>query len=600
MKKLLLLFFIISMMTVNVYALGKLEVKLLVELAPTHKSMKILDADGKYAPALIVKTQLKGLGFKNIGRPTPHAAQYDVGLHQYKFYLNDKQRVIQITHADYEPLEVRLLADWDVEVKAQRVYEMVLEHMPEKELIPFSIITTPEKTTKYVDGKLLGTNESYELTLGEHELKVEKSGLKTLIKTINVSKEKPFVEMKLTNIETVVITIKSVPQGANISIDSKDEGKTDDQLFRYPRKYSLRLSKDKYEPVEDSITVTEAGKNVFEYVLLQNIFPVTFNVQPEGCEISINTEKLIGITKELPIGTHTIHINKSGYESVSETFAITQDGSKAFAYNLIKNTSLLTINTTPTDCKIYLFEKLISGHTMELSAGKHLIEVKKDGYYDEKRDVEIVKGVDKNEVFSLTAKTGTLQFKVQPIDAITDMIINGKSYNSWSGAKVLKEVPIGEYSLNSELDGYMSSSKTVLIKENKTTNIEVKLDKKIVSKANLEINEIKDSNSVVKRDYPPTPKFVVYEDPPQVISSVIPEYPEFAKRSGLQGDVWLDVEVLKDGSVGEIEVIESLQPGHYGLDESAVIAVKQWKFKPAVSNGKVVACWVKFPVRFVF
>ncbi|MDP8232242.1 MAG: energy transducer TonB [Candidatus Zophobacter franzmannii] len=97
-----------------------------------------------------------------------------------------------------------------------------------------------------------------------------------------------------------------------------------------------------------------------------------------------------------------------------------------------------------------------------------------------------------------------------------------------------------------------------------------------------------------------TPKFVAYEDPPQVVSSVIPEYPEFAKKSGLQGDVWLDVEVLEDGSVGAIEIIESLQPGPGGLDESAVTAVKQWKFQPAKSNGQSVACWVKFPVSFVF
>jgi protein TonB len=97
-----------------------------------------------------------------------------------------------------------------------------------------------------------------------------------------------------------------------------------------------------------------------------------------------------------------------------------------------------------------------------------------------------------------------------------------------------------------------------------------------------------------------TPRFVAYEDPPEVISKVIPEYPDFAKKSGLQGDVYLDVEVLADGSVGAIEVKESLQPGPGGLDEAAVKAVRQWKFQPARSNGQPVACWVKFPVSFVF
>jgi len=55
-----------------------------------------------------------------------------------------------------------------------------------------------------------------------------------------------------------------------------------------------------------------------------------------------------------------------------------------------------------------------------------------------------------------------------------------------------------------------------------------------------------------------------YEAPPQVLSSVVPEYPETAKKAGLEGDVWLDVEVLEDGSVGKIEVLESLHAGPGG------------------------------------
>ncbi len=97
-----------------------------------------------------------------------------------------------------------------------------------------------------------------------------------------------------------------------------------------------------------------------------------------------------------------------------------------------------------------------------------------------------------------------------------------------------------------------------------------------------------------------TPKFVAYEDPPEVLTSVLPEYSDFAKKSGIQGDVLLDVEVLEDGSVGAVEVLESLQPGMGGLDEAAVKAVKKWTFQPAKSGGQPVACWVQFPVTFAF
>ena len=95
-----------------------------------------------------------------------------------------------------------------------------------------------------------------------------------------------------------------------------------------------------------------------------------------------------------------------------------------------------------------------------------------------------------------------------------------------------------------------------------------------------------------------TSKFVVYEEAPFPIRKVPPVYPEFAKKSGIQGDVWLEVEVFTDGTVGAVEVKQSLMSGPNGLDEAAVKAVKQWEFSPAKSGGKPVACWVTFPVGF--
>ena len=93
-------------------------------------------------------------------------------------------------------------------------------------------------------------------------------------------------------------------------------------------------------------------------------------------------------------------------------------------------------------------------------------------------------------------------------------------------------------------------------------------------------------------------KFTVYEDPPVPIQQVSPEYPEFAKKSGIEGQVVVEVAVMKDGSVGAVNVVKSLMAGPGGLDEAAKEAVKQWKFQPAQSGGKPVACWVTFPISF--
>jgi len=52
--------------------------------------------------------------------------------------------------------------------------------------------------------------------------------------------------------------------------------------------------------------------------------------------------------------------------------------------------------------------------------------------------------------------------------------------------------------------------------------------------------------------------------------------------------------VGKDGKVKDTRVVKSIPM----LDSSAEAAVKQWVFKPALSNNKPVAVWVAVPVKF--
>ena len=108
----------------------------------------------------------------------------------------------------------------------------------------------------------------------------------------------------------------------------------------------------------------------------------------------------------------------------------------------------------------------------------------------------------------------------------------------------------------------------------------------------------KKESTAKKDEVGKTSKFVVYDEPPYPIKRVPPVYPESARNQGIQGEVWLEVEILVDGSIGIIEVTKSLMPGPGGLDISAINSVKQWKFSPAKNGGYPVACWITFPMTF--
>ena len=74
------------------------------------------------------------------------------------------------------------------------------------------------------------------------------------------------------------------------------------------------------------------------------------------------------------------------------------------------------------------------------------------------------------------------------------------------------------------------------------------------------------------------------------------KYPESARRMDWQGRVVLRVQVLPHGVAGIVTISES--SGHEILDESALEAVKRWKFIPAKRDGVPVESFVNVPINF--
>lgn len=75
-----------------------------------------------------------------------------------------------------------------------------------------------------------------------------------------------------------------------------------------------------------------------------------------------------------------------------------------------------------------------------------------------------------------------------------------------------------------------------------------------------------------------------------------PAYPMAARRMGWEGRVVLNVEVLAEGSCGDVNVFQS--SGHDVLDNAALRTVKGWRFVPASRAGHPITQWFKVPIQF--
>jgi periplasmic protein TonB len=82
---------------------------------------------------------------------------------------------------------------------------------------------------------------------------------------------------------------------------------------------------------------------------------------------------------------------------------------------------------------------------------------------------------------------------------------------------------------------------------------------------------------------------------PEVIYQVEPEFSEEARKAKFAGNVLVSLWVGTDGLPSHVRVI---RPVGMGLDEKALEAVKQYRFKPAMENGKPVLVELNIEVNF--
>jgi TonB family protein len=83
--------------------------------------------------------------------------------------------------------------------------------------------------------------------------------------------------------------------------------------------------------------------------------------------------------------------------------------------------------------------------------------------------------------------------------------------------------------------------------------------------------------------------------PPSVIQRIEPQYSEEARKARYQGTVVLEAIVRKDGTCDILRIVRSLG---FGLDENAIQALKQWRFRPGMRNGVPVDVALNIEVNF--
>ncbi len=89
--------------------------------------------------------------------------------------------------------------------------------------------------------------------------------------------------------------------------------------------------------------------------------------------------------------------------------------------------------------------------------------------------------------------------------------------------------------------------------------------------------------------------FPFVERPPVPVTIVNPDYPEDARRLGLEGTVSVKVLVEKDGRVSTASIVNSTNAF---FDRYAERAARKWVFVPGMMTSGPVRVWTVIPFRF--
>ena len=91
---------------------------------------------------------------------------------------------------------------------------------------------------------------------------------------------------------------------------------------------------------------------------------------------------------------------------------------------------------------------------------------------------------------------------------------------------------------------------------------------------------------------------VIDMDAEPIVGNPMPRYPADVLDAGIEGDVIARLQIDSSGRVTDAVIVSHQGQQDVRLDQAAIEALLQWRFHPAMRDGKAIASVVQVPVEF--
>ena len=292
-------------------------------------------------------------------------------------------------------------------------------------------------------------------------------------------------EMVLTTgtVETIVhaaaikkqwLIIKSEPAGATVYLNNEIQN----ILTPFSKKldvgaYTYRLEYTDYHNAAGMIELTAEKKEQLDLILKPAFGQLQVNSQPESGATVVIDGKPTG--KQTPCrieqigsGTHHIRLMKKMFEVAEHEFIIKEGELTTLNIQLIPDFG--EVNIISIDgASIYIDGEFKANERWSgrLSPGIYQAESRLEKYRNDRQSIEVVVGKAVEIKLNPMPRNGHIDIISTPIEA--RISIDGKDYGL--SPNTASNLLIGEHSLQLTKTGYGSITKTIIIKENETIEI---------------------------------------------------------------------------------------------------------------------------------
>jgi len=274
-----------------------------------------------------------------------------------------------------------------------------------------------------------------------------------------------------------ILTVNSIPQKAEISIDGHDMGESTVSVEISPGKHIVKASKEGFYPKLTKVICSPEVKTVAEIPLEPLTASVLIESTPQGAGVVINGEN-IGETPLVlynqSLGTHNAILTKIGSVNKEITWEITDARPRFVKEKLASNLGTLTVRTEPSNAMIFIDDKQC-GHTPfsgPLTEGNHRIKLSMTGYSDYEQTVLVLRDKSITRSIPMQLLPGSVTISSTPPGSF--VYINDKQYDNTPCE--VKDLKPGTYKLKLQRPGYDPMERSFSIRPGQKTTVAISLD----------------------------------------------------------------------------------------------------------------------------